>query len=678
MPRPTRPRYPYAAAVAALLLAAHGGLAGAPVAPAQPAARNLVARGAPAADATRARVIVKFKADGALAREAIASAGTEAARAPRHAARLSARMGLALADGIVVAPQVQVIRGQGLSSAELAARLSRDPDVEYAEVDQRVRIAAIPNDPLYAARLSISPEVGQWYLRPSGASALSAIDAEGAWAITPGSPSVVIAVLDTGVRYDHPDLAGKLLPGYDFVAPDDAPESNRYIGVDYSSANDGDGRDADASDPGDWITFAEDASGAFAGCGPADSSWHGTQVAGLIGAATDNGIGMAGSGRDVRVLPVRVLGKCGGFQSDIAAGMRWAAGLPVPGVPDNPVANRARVVNMSLGSEGTCGETYQAAVTELTRAGVVVVVAAGNTDGFAVDRPANCSGALGVAGVRHTGTKVGYSSLGPELAIAAPAGNHANPNVSFDLKYFYPLLTTTNSGARGPETSTYSDGFEVTASVGTSFAAPLVSGTVALMLSANPSLTVAQIRAALQASARPFPTTGGESDVVACHAPDASRQLECYCTRTTCGAGLLDAHAAVARAGGWVAAFTPASGSVQPGTAVSFDASATTLPTGRVGASYRWTLTPGDAQAQIVGPADGVLVQVQAENMGSYELMLEVTDTEGVRTRASRTVSVTRGSSSSGGGGGGALGWPWLALLGAAVLALSAAARRRA
>ena len=141
---------------------------------------------------------------------------------------------------------------------------------------------------------------------------------------------------------------GNLLPGYDMIS-------------DIAAANDGDGRDPDASDPGDWVTEAEIsmAGGPFHDARQAaeDSSWHGTQVAGLIAALTDNGIGMASVARSVRILPVRVLGKCGGFDSDIIAGMRWAAGLAVPGVPAN--ANPAKVINLSLGSEGPCSAAYQ-------------------------------------------------------------------------------------------------------------------------------------------------------------------------------------------------------------------------------------------------------------------------------------------------------------------------------
>ncbi len=143
----------------------------------------------------------------------------------------------------------------------------------------------------------------------------------------------MVAVLDTGIRFDHADLlpvsqGGNVLPGYDFISS-------------ASVANDGDGRDADPTDPGDWISESENApGGAHPGCGVSNSSWHGTEVAALIGATTDNGFGMASVGRNVRVLPVRVLGKCGGFDSDIIAGMRWAAGLDVPGVPANPTPAR--------------------------------------------------------------------------------------------------------------------------------------------------------------------------------------------------------------------------------------------------------------------------------------------------------------------------------------------------
>ena len=347
-------------------------------------------RKAPATQAleTEARVIVKFKADSSMMRALAASASTAG---PQQASLLSSRLGLALSDGHAIDAHRQVLKATGISSQDLATRLAAQPDVEYAEVDQRMRALAAPNDPLYLS--ATSPAAGQWYLRSSSATLVSAINAETAWAITTGSSSVVVAVLDTGVRRDHPDLAGKLLPGYDFIS-------------DAATANDGDGRDNDPSDPGDWVEAAD--INVVPGCTSADigdSSWHGTQTAGLIGAATNNGVGMASIGRNVMILPVRVLGKCGGFSSDIQAAMLWAAGLHVPGVPDNTTP--AKVINLSLGSSGSCGN-YQGTVNQVIAAGAVVVVAAGN-DGLAVGSPANCAGVVGVAAVRQVGTKVGCS-----------------------------------------------------------------------------------------------------------------------------------------------------------------------------------------------------------------------------------------------------------------------------
>ncbi|MEY2892169.1 MAG: hypothetical protein RJA98_2077 [Pseudomonadota bacterium] len=497
-------------------------------------AATVLATAATSADA-QARVIVKYRSSASatasvsgqspLSTIASADARGESVTAlerPQRAARMTARIGHSLRDGIVVGPRTQVLHASGLSSAALAAQLAADPDVEYAEPDQWVRIASAPNDPLYAANQpTATPAVGQWYLRAPDSAIVSAINAEAAWAQGTGS-GVVVAVLDTGVRLTHPDLADKLLPGYDFIS-------------DSTISNDGDGRDSDPSDPGDWVSGTACPDGRI----DEDSSWHGTQVAGLIGAMTNNSLGMAGAARDAMILPVRVLGRCGGYQSDIVAGMRWAGGLS-----STPVSNPhpAKVVNLSLGSSGSCSATYQSAVSELAAAGVVTVVAAGNGAGLAAQQPANCIGAIGVAGVRHTGTKVGYSNIGPSIAIAAPAGNCVNVSSGPCL---YPLLTTSDDGTTAPGNAIYTDSGN-SASLGTSFATPLVSATVAMMLSANPALTPAQIKTALQASARPFPATSTDTSVPVCAAPTSTAQVECHCTTSTCGAGLLDAAAAVA------------------------------------------------------------------------------------------------------------------------------------
>jgi len=261
---------------------------------------------------------------------------------------------------------------------------------------------------------------------------------------------------------------------------------------------------------------------------------------------------MASVARTVRLLPVRALGKCGGFDSDILAAMRWAAGLSVPGVPDNPTP--ARVINLSIGSEGQCTAAYEATVNEILARGVVIVASAGNSAGHAVGVPANCNGVIAVAGLRHAGTKVGFSDLGPEITVSAPAGNCINTVAGSAC--LFPILTTTNTGTQTAATSSYTDGLNP--SLGTSFAAPLVSGTVALMLAVQPTLTPQRVTEILQATARTFSMTGGDNGdgtpVAQCTLPqyDISQrpidQLQCYCTTNTCGAGMLDASAAVTAA----------------------------------------------------------------------------------------------------------------------------------
>ena len=620
-----------------------------------PQAKRAAAIAAMADDANSARVIVKYRQGAALLQ-----ASPERAR---HAAALGRRLALPLEDGRALGPRMQALRGKGLNSAALAARLAAQPDVEWAVVDRRRSIAQVPpNDPYFAdAQTSITPLVGQWYLRAPSSSATSATNAVGAWAITTGSPSMVVAVLDTGVRFDHPDLAGKLLPGYDFVRT--------------SIAGDGDGRDADASDPGDWASPGDSCYVAGGGSNN-DSSWHGTQVAGLIGAATNNSMGMAGLAYNVKVLPVRVLGRCGGYDSEIIAGMLWAGGVSSdPYVNPNP----ARVINMSLGSEGTCSVAYQDAVNQLAAAKVAVVAAAGNDTGHAVNTPANCPGVIAVAGLRHAGSKVGYSNIGPQVAIAAPAGNCINVDGGPCL---YPLLTTVNLGTTSPGANGYSDSFNP--SLGTSFATPLVAGAAALMLSVDSSLTPAQLKSHLQATARPFPSTGGtDATVLACAAPTTTDQLECYCTTSTCGAGMLDVGAAVQRvASQAVPTAVIASSTATPtaGQTVSLDGRGSAAAAGRAISSWQWAITSGATLASFSGATNASTANLVTSGAGSVVVTLTVTDTLGLRQSTSTTVTVqpvggtapTTGSS-----GGGAMGWGWLAGLALAVLAIGRPTGRR-
>ena len=628
------------------------------------------ARAPNAEDVGPAQVIVKYRSDSALAQAQIQSATAGARNQPRHAAALGQRLGLALQDGRVLGAHTQSLRGQGVSSSALAAKLRQQADVEWAVVDERRYLSAAPNDPYYGPnQTTITPAVGQWYLRAPDSTAPAAINAAGGWDISNGSPSITVAVLDTGVRFDHPDFSkadgtSKLYSGYDFVS-------------NVTSAGDGNGADADASDPGDWTT----ASTCGAGGSAANSSWHGTQTAGIVGAATDNSIGMASVGRNVMVLPLRVLGKCGGSDSDIIAAMYWAAGLSTDAsLPTN--IHPAKVISMSLGKSGACPQSYFAVFNALANAGVTVVIAAGNNEGLAVEAPANCGGAVAVGAIRHIGTKVGFSAVGTEVAISAPGGNCVNLTGAC----LYPILTTTNAGTTTPSTNTYSD--STAPSLGTSFSTPLVAGALALMLSVDPTLKPAALLAKLRSSARAFPTSGSGAAIVACRAPSATVQDECYCTTSTCGAGMLDVAAAVAAA-------VPSS--VAPPTAVA--AASNTTPTagesitlssagsgafgGRSIASYAWSITAGGTLAAFSGATNGASATLVTSAVGAVTVSLTVTDNTGATGTASTTLAVQAAATPnapppSGGGGGGAMSGGWLALLSLAVWALRAATKAAA
>ena len=560
-----------------------------------------------------ARVIVKYRSGSTLA--------AAAAGRPQHAARLGRQLTLAMQDGHVLGRRTQSLRANGLSSSQLALRLAALPEVEWAVPARRKTITAIePNDPFFGdGQASVTPAVGQWYLRTPDATLLSAVNALGAWAISTGSAAMTVAVLDTGVVKEHPDLAGKLHPGYDFVSRS-------------SASNDDDGRvvsnsrDADASDPGDWSTSSDS-------CGAQASSWHGTQVAGLIGAATDNGIGMAGIGRQVMVLPVRVLGKCGGYDDDIIAAMRWASGVSA-----DPVFNAhpARVLNLSLGSSGACSTAYREAIAEINAAGVVVVVAAGNDTGHAVNEPANCPGAIAVAGLRHAGTKVGYSNIGPEVAIAAPAGNCVNERGAC----LYPLLTTTNASSTSPGAHIYSDSFKT--SLGTSFAAPMVAGTAALMLSVNPRLTPGDVKTALQSTARAFPITGAQTTgATACAAPTALDQIECYCSTSTCGAGQLDAGAAVEKVAKAVAqalaVFAVSTVNPTVGSSVTLDGG----PSSVAGDRVLWSIVSGAGKASFTGSGgtSSRRTSLSFSGPGAVVVRLQVATATGASSTADKTLT---------------------------------------
>ena len=646
----------------------------APIVPITPHGTAQVAAAPAAPNSLNARVIVKYKVGAVLLRKHALAVHDQIAG---QAQTLGQRHGLALRSGAGLHERAQVVFASGMSSEQLAAKLALDSEVEYAVPDGRKRAAVAPNDPRYATVGGSGPASGQWYLRPNGAGVRSSIDVEPAWNTTAGNSGVVVAVLDTGALLDHPDLipvatGGNLLPGYDMIG-EDVSDSGAALGS-FLTANDGNGRDPDASDPGDWISAVENASGLFQGCGQQDSSWHGTQTSGLIGASTHNGIGIASVGRTVRVLPVRVLGKCGGHDSDIIAGMRWAAGLSVPGISMNP--NPAKVINMSLGGSGSCSLAYRDAVTEITVAGVTIVASAGNGTGHAVNSPANCPGVIGVSGLRHIGTKVGFSDIGPEVSISAPAGNCVNEGPGQPC--LYPILTTSNSGLTTPAGAIYTDSFN--ASFGTSFSAPLVAGSVALMLSAQPSWTPSQLRTILRATARPFPTTGADNGsipgpVTQCRAPDNLEQLQCYCTTSTCGAGMLDAGAAVQTAAlGVLPQITVNPAAPLSGRVLTLDAATSVVLSGRSITSYQWAIVnDGGIVTGLTVSPNGASASLTPSAAGQFSVRLTVIDSAGAQATSTSTIDVA--APPSPGSSGGALGASWLIVLVVAVLAL---ARRRA
>jgi serine protease len=502
--------------------------------------------------------------------------------------------------------EVSTFRGE--SAAAVMARLRSDPTVESVDVDQRRYPHALPNDPLFSS---------QWYEQNNQPAAIDAITA---WDTTTGRSDIVIADLDTGVRFDHPDLGplggSKLLAGYDFI-------------TDPVVANDGDGRDADASDPGDWVTSADVATTRFSACTVANSSWHGTRTAGILGAIANNSTGIAGISWGAKILPVRVLGKCFGSDSDILDGMRWAAGLHVDGVVDN--MHPAQIINMSLGSTGACTSAQQIVINEVLAKGVLVVVSAGN-EGGPVDAPANCVGVAGVAGLRNVGTKVGFSSLGPEISLGAPAGNCINTSGTC----VYPIDTTSNAGTTTPTINGYTD--QLNPSLGTSFSAPIVSGIAALMVSANSNLTAPQLIARLKEGAATFPVSS-DTTIPNCHVPTGASDLqttECNCTKQTCGAGMANAPGALQAALRPIAAIAvPAT--VSPGQNVSLSAAGSAAACGHTIVSYAWTdVGSMTASATVVAPASG-----------STTVQVTVTDDAGRTDSAQVTVSSNKATTTA-------------------------------
>lgn len=405
-------------------------------------------------------------------------------------------------------------------ASALMLQIASDPAVAHVEVDAMMHavrdlrakaamkpadlLTGAPDDPYYAQY--------QWHFNnPTGGA-----DIEKAWTLADGT-GVVVAVLDTGIT-EHPDIDESLADaGYDFI--------NDHL----VSGRDADGRVAGGWDTGDWTTTEPWLSECTDASNPPEaSSWHGTHVSGNIAELTNNGVGMAGIAHNAKVLPVRVLGHCGGYTSDIADGIVWASGGHVDGVPDN--ANPAQVINMSLGGSGACSAddvTGQAIADAISR-GTTVVVAAGNSNADTANfSPASCPGVIAVGSNGITGKRAFYSNYGATVAISAPGGgvyeNDASSGNQANPEGF--VWSAINDGETVPTDADYGG------MAGTSQATPHVAGTVALILGATHDAGLAtptpdQIRTLITSTARPFPVTVDQP----------------------IGAGIIDANAAVNKA----------------------------------------------------------------------------------------------------------------------------------
>lgn len=511
----------------------------------------------------------------------------------------------------------------------IAAELMQRDDVEYAEPDARRFPRFVPNDPNYS---------DQWYLYETA----GGIRAQQAWDTTMGDSNTVIAVIDSGIR-PHSDLY-RVLAGYDFISGDPTDPNGVYF-----TANDGDGRDPDPADPGDAVAENDCGEGE-----PAEnSSWHGTRITGILVAETNNSSSISGIDHQAFVLPVRALGRCGGFTSDIADAIRWASGLPVPGVPDNPTP--ADVINLSLGSTGsTCSSTERDAINAAVANNTVVVVSAGNEgDLISSSAPANCENVIVVTATTRQGGETCYTNFGEGADIAAPGGNSDDAP---DCTAFFGdlIFTTSNDGANTPGNET------LQFVAGTSFSAPMVAGAVALMRSVDSSLTPSSIEAILKNTAREFPT----------NITDGARP----CTPENCGAGILDLQGAVVAAGqgGLDSTPNPFEFTAQTGVATNTAVESNSVVITGIDVPTTISVSGGaySIENSAYTEADGVITAEQS-------VKLRVTSSPSFSTTTSATLtiggvgaefSVSTRSGGSSGGGGGSLSWLIVVLAGLALL----------
>jgi len=457
------------------------------------------------------QIIVKYRSEPAMYVQSASTAQNKAATTQLQAQRMANLQTVAQSFGTNFSLKRQMATGgwvyhsnvplSPVKMRALAAKLaSHDSSIEYAEPDYIRHAMYVPTAKFYAKY--------QWDMQTS-ATQMGSLNVPAAWDATLGK-NVIVAVLDTGYR-PHPDLLPNLVPspgtttgkyGYNFITDPTTARITVASGITSARGN-------DALDQGDWVPDGDTDCPSQAG---KSSSWHGTHVAGTIAAS---GIGVIGVASQAKVLPLRVLGKCGGFDSDIADAVAWAAGLPVSNAPINPT--KANVINLSLGGSGVCSKTYATVFQQAIAQGTTVVVAAGNENIDAkISAPANCPGVITVASSNILGGRSFYSNYGGTVTVAAPGGGYSDYVQGATSIKDIILSTLPTGDTTSTDDTTY--GFMA----GTSQATPHVSGVIALMLAVNPSLTPAKIKNILISTARSAPAS---------------------CPG--CGAGIVDAAAAV-------------------------------------------------------------------------------------------------------------------------------------